>query len=451
MTSAFDRFRASAFLVLVGAYLFLSYPFMQFVAGEVFLVLALLTTNLPRVLSRMSVMVFPVPFLLWWVWGFAHLLFSTVHDGYWALRDATQLIDSLFLLIGFTLAGNPRTVARLASWLRPIIVICCIYAMLIGYEEEFAAISPRISGISGIEIPIFAANPIPSTLLLWGAILCVIQPVDSAAARLRYVLIAGLLVAFALVVVQARTTYLQLLSVGAMLMLLRPRSLSGLSAAIPLFFAAVIVISAFDIRVVGRLTSEFSLSFFWDHIQSIVGIHDHGDDAGVAAAASGVSQRLGWWDRIYDQLMADEVTLITGLGYGIPLTDFSDAQGVVTREPHNSIISVTARLGLIGVFAWIWMQVALFRAGYRAYYDCLNAGRRQGADLIFLLMAFAVLALVSCLGEDAMEKPYNAIPYYAFWGFILRIGYEVRARASRDASLFAEQHTAKSFRLPRTS
>jgi hypothetical protein len=42
-----------------------------------------------------------------------------------------------------------------------------------------------------------------------------------------------------------------------------------------------------------------------------------------------------------------------------------------------------------------------------------------------------VLTLASCFGEDAMEKPYNAIPYYAFWGFVLRIAYQLRAEAAR--------------------
>jgi hypothetical protein len=441
VTGRLDRFKASAFLVLVGAYLVLNYPFMQFVAGELFLVLMLLSTNVPRVLARMGAITSLFPFLLWWGWAAGHLIFDTATQGYWALRDATHLLDSLFVIVGFTLAGNPQTVARLAYWLRPIVVMCILYALLIGYGDEIAAASPTISGFAGRDIPIFGVYAIPSTVLLWGAIFCVVQPARPVTERLRYLLLAAFLVAFALIVVQARTTYLQLLSVAALLVMLRPRALSGLGIAVPLFVAAVIVMTAFDLKVAGRLTSEFSLSFFWDHIQAVVGIHD-GDHAVVASAAHGVSQRLAWWNRVYDQLTMDEVTLLTGLGYGIPLTDFSDEQGVVTRELHNSIISVTARLGLIGVLAWLWMQVELFRAGYRAYHDCLDSGRQEGADLILVLMAFAVLTLAGCLGEDVMEKPYNAIPYYAFWGFILRIGYEGRARALRGAS-YPERPSAR--------
>jgi hypothetical protein len=430
MSRAFDRFKASAFLVLVGGYLIFNYPFMPFVLGELFLIVILLSTNVPRVLSRMNATVFLFPFMIWWSWGFGRLIFDTMGKGFWAFRDATQLIDSLFLIVGFTLAGEPRTVTRLAYWLRPIVIICCIYAMLFGYGDDIAAISPTLPGASGQAISIFGAYAIPSTVLLWGAVFCVIQPARSPAIRMRYLLVAGLLIAFALAVIQARTTYLQLLSVAGLLLVLRPRALSGLGFGIPVFFSILIVISALDIRISGRLTSDLSLSFFWEHIQSIVGISEKAQ-GGLASAADGVSMRLGWWNRLYDQLTADEVTLITGLGYGIPLTNFSDTLGVTTREPHNSVISVAARLGLIGVGSWIWMQVELFRAGFRAYFDCRRTGRSEAANFILLCVAFAVLTLSSCFGEDAMEKPYNAITYYAFWGFVLRIGCRLRAEAAR--------------------
>jgi hypothetical protein len=36
-----------------------------------------------------------------------------------------------------------------------------------------------------------------------------------------------------------------------------------------------------------------------------------------------------------------------------------------------------------------------------------------------------------------MEKPYNAIPYYAFWGYALRIAYELR----REPAALAGQKT----------
>src|SRR5712664_1983314 len=103
MSRAFDRFKASAFLVVLAGYLVFNYPFMQlrippvgfgFPLGELLLIVVLLSTDVPRVLLRMNATVFLFPFLIWWSWGLARFIFDTVGHGFWAFRDSTQLIES---------------------------------------------------------------------------------------------------------------------------------------------------------------------------------------------------------------------------------------------------------------------------------------------------------------------------------------------------------------------
>ena len=31
------------------------------------------------------------------------------------------------------------------------------------------------------------------------------------------------------------------------------------------------------------------------------------------------------------------------------------------------------------------------------------------------------------IGEDGFEKPYNIIPFYFFWGIVLRMAYNLKA------------------------
>src|SRR3546814_2718023 len=80
-----------------------------------------------------------------------------------------------------------------------------------------------------------------------------------------------------------------------------------------------------------------------------------------------------------------------------------------------------------------------------------------------LIVAFALLTLVGCVGEDNLEKPYYAIPYYTFWGFVLRIVYQMRveARSGRVAAAAggvaglahprSEEHTSELQSLMRIS
>jgi hypothetical protein len=434
--------KVTLLLFLVAGYLVLSYPFMQLripptgvgvPLGELALITMLLTLNMPRVLSRMGTIVALVPFLFWWGWGFARLIIDATREGPWALRDGTQLIESLFIVAGFSLIAGAEEVSRLSRWFRGIIVACCLYGLSFIFGNALIAISPTLPGGSEQPIPILGTYATTGTMLLLGAFLCMIQSGDAKRSRLRSTLIAGFLVSYAVLVIQARTTYVQLLSLGVFILLVRPTALRGLGSTIPVFCALLAIVTAFEIRISGRLSSEISWSFLWDHVQSIFGIGSHGS---VGEAAGGVSLRFGWWLQLYDELTSDPAVLFSGLGFGVPLTDFRDTAGVLAREPHNSIISVAARLGIVVGLCWIWMQVELFRAAYRTYRTCRRMGWQEEAQLILLIMAFALLTLASCLGEDTMEKPYNAIPYYALWGVVVRIAYNVR-RALPESQPYA--------------
>src|SRR3546814_14416200 len=89
------------------------------------------------------------------------------------------------------------------------------------------------------------------------------------------------------------------------------------------------------------------------------------------------------------------------------------------------------------------MQAELFRAGFRAYLEYRRKGCHEAAQLPLLIVAFALLTLVGCVGEDNLEKPYYAIPYYTFWGFVLRIVYQMRVEARSGRVRSEERRVGK--------
>jgi hypothetical protein len=195
-------------------------------------------------------------------------------------------------------------------------------------------------------------------------------------------------------------------------------------------FIVVGTITAFNIKIPGRLTENVSFSFFIHHFEAIGGISD-GDESGIDSAAAGVSLRHGWWTNILEQEAADPVALIMGLGYGRPLTNYvagdeTAPEGVQVREPHNSFFSVLGRLGLVGAIAWIWMHVEFFNLCRKvfAYYHRLHD--KRWINRLLLTLGYVALILAWTLGEDALEKSFNIVPYYCFWGVISRLGFNMR-------------------------
>ena len=74
--------------------------------GEFVLMVSFVGVSIPKIIVRMNRVLWVLPILLWWGYGIARAFAGVPQYGAWALRDASQVIDSLFLLLGFALAMN---------------------------------------------------------------------------------------------------------------------------------------------------------------------------------------------------------------------------------------------------------------------------------------------------------------------------------------------------------
>jgi hypothetical protein len=425
------RARENLSLGLVTGYFILDYFFMQIRVppvgfgmplGELFLGLALLTINVPSVMRKMGRMMNLLPLLVWWTFGFTRLAVDSLHHGMWAFRDATQLVESLYIIVGFSIAANPGFIDRFMKWLPWVLAIACVYGFGYSYQIEINDISPGLPGGSGQMIPIFGTYQMTATMVMWGAFYLLAVQEGHPRSPLGRIAIAALLIGFAVVVVQTRTIYLQLIAMIVILFLFMRSGLARMSLVFPVLVIIVAAIMVFHIPVSGRLTDKVSFSFFLDHFASVFG-EAKGHSIGVKEAAEGVGLRFTWWMHLYHQLTSDWARLLSGLGYGVALTNFVAPAGTLVREPHNSLISVVSRLGLIGFLAWAWVYAEIFVAWFRTFRLAQRFDWRQGQEFLLLVLCFAALLLVSTFAEDTLEKPYDAIPLYLFFGMMLRSGY----------------------------
>jgi hypothetical protein len=422
-----------------------NYSFMLLRVGiplaDMGLILCLATINIPVVLKRMGRAINLTPFLIWWCFGLGRALVDSFEYGIWALRDAAQVIESLWLIVAFTVAGKTGDIEKLFQWLKWLFVAYSVYALGAPFADYIAAISPSVASAAegALPMPIIGVYANLSLMLLWIAFYLMITEYKNPRLRTAGIAIACFMIGIVVIVVQVRTNYFQLIALLCLLGLFRPKSLSKFAILIPIMFIVVGTITAFNIKIPGTLTENVSFSFFLHHFEAIGGVSE-GDEPGVAAAASGVSLRHGWWANILEQEAADPVVLITGLGYGRPLTNYvagdeTAPEGVQIREPHNSFLSVLGRLGLVGAISWIWMHVEFLNLCRKVFLYYHRLRDTKWINRLLLMLGFVVLVLAWALGEDALEKPFNIVPYYCFWGVILRLGFNITTRGSIGACL----------------
>jgi len=382
-----------------------------------------------RWLLPFSRSIFLIPFLLWWGIGIGRALAAMPEYGVWALRDASHVIDSLFLWIGFLFARQIKAVDLFFSWLRWVLLISILYSFTFPFREDLKDFSPTVEAPAGyITTILFHYSSMYIMVLLTAAYLIIkaASPSRVGAASPSWVgivIIAGLLVGYGVVIFQARTMYLQVICVFILFLWLHRPAFRKMGIAVVLASFAFLGVVITGVDIPGRVGENISFEFIINHFISIAGV----ESEGVIGPARGISLRLDWWSIIWRQVTDSAGNFVFGLGHGLPLVEFAGPQNQIVREPHNSYLSIFGRLGLFGIIVFTWGHIHLVRAWFQAYMLCRRVGYRLGRERLLIFMVYFVLVWVYAIGEDAFEKPYNAIPYYFFWGIVLHYGLHLKS------------------------
>lgn len=430
-----------AILWMMGAYLILNVGFEMVrippvgpgvPVGELVLALCLCLMSTRVILPLMAREVWVLPILIWWGLCLIRALIDAKGAGIWAFRDASQAIESLYLIVGFWFASSETSLRYFFRWIRRLLILGAAYGFLYPLNDRLQNYSPHFSGIGTGATPLFFSVANSPAIMLWCAAWLLID--RPRGTRMSRDVLAGLLIASAVAFGQSRSTYLEVLVLGVVLFLMKRKA--ALKWVITLVLGGLIIwgVSISGLNLKGRTGKQISLDFIAHHFESISG----GGGESQESAAAGVPLRIGWWRHIISQLESSPTKLIFGLGFGMPLTTFMGATAV-TREPHNSYMSVIGRVGLSGIAMWVLMQCSLYLALWRSFRLCGRMRWSSDQVNLLLLLTFGMITLVQAVGEPAMESPFYAIPYYFFFGVVLRYGKHLRMAAEREQRELLEQ------------
>ena len=310
------RTRNTVVLWVIGLYLVFNYGFMQVrfppgagsgvPIGEIVLLLSLLTINHFTVMYRLHAVAFAFPFLLWWGYGIGSAISAVPSYGFWALRDATHVIESLFLIVGFAFASRLEQMDRVFEWLPRLLFFVCVYALAYPLGETLRNYSPSIQTGAGHDTALFFSFTSTSVLLLLSAAYLMLFK-----ERTKWTLVLeGLLIGYAAFLFQARTIYIQIFVLLIFFFMFRRQALGKGALGMALVVLALLIIPLAGIQIQGRLGQSISYEFVLDHVLAIGGI----ESEGLKGTARGVSLRMGWWrDLIGEWLSSVETSPYTGV------------------------------------------------------------------------------------------------------------------------------------------
>jgi hypothetical protein len=319
--------------------------------------------------------------------------------GVLAVRDALYVVDVLAVFVGMALARSVSS-ERLRQSLQLMLCVSVTWFVLYPIHGALEMMSPVV----GVQraVPLAAFNSAS-----WGGAIALLW----FTSRRRVNWACAALAAAAVLLAQSRTIYLSL-PVAIAIAVWVARSSSGRvtqdhqrhfrasRVLLPLMLALV----AFALLppLPGRLAAVRP-QFIGEQIGTLFG--KKGAGSGSLAA------REQWWPSVLAKVRAAPSGEIVGVGFGPDLIGgFRSRGGADVRKPHNDLLEMFARTGILGLSAWLAVVGIAVAGVYRR--------ARTGSDIA----RWALPACVVLLGH-ALTQPLFAFAYggMTFW-LLLGIG-----------------------------
>jgi O-antigen ligase len=344
--------------------------------------------------------------LLMFVLACFHLFVNVPTYGIWAIRDASICFDCFFIVLGLLWSRRKADLAPLMKWLMVILLFNTFYSLTFPWQEKIQAWSPT-SGVF-LQIPLFGHYRGNFLYLGLGTLFYLFLGRDVVKWPRWIVLSLAMVQLFGLAILQARQMYVALALIIVLLFLIGEvkkslKLISILGAPI----AAVLVLTLMGVEIPGRI-GPVRADFFLQHFRSISGAED--------TPGAKVSGRMEWYDEVFARISKNPWL---GEGFGQPLITFeNDQAGNAVRQPHNSTVTVLARLGVAGLLPWVGLHFYILRRFLLAYRQRRRLDRRMAEFMLWLFMLYLVF-MISAFVEPAFEFPSAAIPFYFFIGLAL--------------------------------
>lgn len=350
-----------------------------------------------------------------------HLPFDVAEFGIVALRDSSHYVDLWAFFIGtgyaIKLSQGKLTENVWARFMFTAALLASLYVLTYSARAQIGALSPMARGYQQF-LPIVGyynmVNVAAFSVIMLALALSRRQVWPGLDERRPWIITFAILSGLGLLITQTRALFVAFVLVMLILLALgwvRPVLwflASALFALVCFEFA-----NAYGLRVSGKLAS-ISFETFYDMLISITGQGD------LRGAAHGTHQRLDWWGKLLQESVETPQRFWLGRGFGQALTDFyapGTAGQVIVREPHNSFLSVYARVGMIFFGLWMILKGRIYWALFSAYRASGEKGPYGGFFLWVIL--FLVVNDVRALVEPVYEFPYGAVPIYFLSGFSL--------------------------------
>lgn len=420
------------------AFAWIHIPGTPIFVGEIALVFGLFIIFQTPHLGRLIRVSRPIQILLlFMLWGFALAFEGYSEWGIDAVRDSALWYYGGFALISSVLLlYKPDLWDELVDDLTRLIPFFFM-VMIVRFALAQTSIGPRIPDSQTHLTGHKTANIAVNVALALAFLLIVVGP--SATRELRRRATGLTLVGLLLVIgvgSQSRSGFLAAFVILSVVFVLarhvRPVILGvfGLAILVAILAAALDVKFQLDRR-------ELSVEQVIENFQSVT------EEATSGSQFDNTTQwRLNLWNLVVEDVLTADRAL-AGFGFGENLAlrfDYENPNvSLPLRNPHNSHLSVLARMGTVGMALWVGMFASWYSSLVRARRQFRELGEDHRASLSLWLMLAMTGLLLNAIFDPTLEGPQVAVLLWSLFGLGAVLGIGSRSVGSRRRRRHSER------------
>jgi O-antigen ligase len=307
-------------------------------------------------------------------------------------------------------AQNPRNLELLKRWLFYVFLVNLFYSYTFMWGEKIQIKSPSVGVFH--PVPLFGNYQQSALWLLLGVIYFIwIAPSVVRWPRWILMLLAAAQLG-GLAILQVRSAYVGMVVIFLVLIFFgetkkMARFASTIGWGIGMLLAALLIVSASGIELKGRM-GPVSFAFVEEQLKTVLAVGDPN------TRMSHDVDRADMYGEAWDRLRSSPANMVVGEGFGQVLVNLVNEEGIAVREPHNSSLSVLARLGFVGLSFWL-LFIGLIFVRFVRVLRTRSASGEATTTLLWLFLCF-LLFLVTASVQPTFEFSHGSMPFYFMLG-----------------------------------
>lgn len=392
--------------------------------GELTIAAALLLLPHGRVLPQFARDPMAAWLALWFLWGGLVLSLQLNALTFDVAKDASIVYYPLFLYFGYVVASFERNRKTILRVLGLTFLLFLVYIFGFPWDVAIQDASPRVL----MDLGLFGHYNTAYVHVLGGALFFVILG-PRVFPRLAggICLALGALFLGTLLFVQSRAGVLGAVACLGLLLFLGYRG-RFVKLSLGLFVLAVLVAfaNARGVTLQGW-KAPATLDFLSHMVETTFGAGTDEYEAGLHATRE---SRFQMWRTAIEPNLASPAAFLFGNGFGDLLVDIELNTGWIKRSPHNSFVTIFARVGLVGLAIFVGLHQRFLSVVWRAIRRTRLRGRTAQRQTLSFLLVYYTAFTMGALFSVVYDTPYMAAPCYFAMGLAYCIARQELKRST---------------------